>query len=153
MTMVVKTVSLSTKFWQSRNSMIKSIRSKKISQATSSSIETDMTLLMKIRETWRLLLKKGLETLLNLIKLSLKSTETSTLRKCLKMLPNSKSSKPRKMKKPETLRRPSLRSLRHTTRLLTRSWTSTDPSWKVKLLRLSNFKKKLKDRVKTMPKS
>jgi len=69
------------------------------------------------------------------------------------MLPNSKSFKLRKMKKPETSRRPLLKLLKLITRLLTRLWTSIDPSWKVKLPRLNSSKRKLRDKERIIKKS
>jgi hypothetical protein len=104
--------------------MIKSIRNKKISLATSSSIETDMILLMKIKEIWKMHLKRELEILLILIKMSLKNIEINIHRRCWKMQLSSKNCKPRKTKKKEISKKLSKKSLRHITKLLTKSWTN-----------------------------
>jgi len=78
-----------------------------------------MTPSWKIKEISRQSLKKRLKLKLKTNKLSSKKTEILILRRCLKMLLSSRSSKLRKKRKPETLKRPLLMLLKLTTRRLT----------------------------------
>jgi hypothetical protein len=92
--------------------MSRSISFKKTCQALNFNIETDMTPLWKTREISNKFLKRRLRLRLKTSRLSLKKTETHTLKKCLKMPLSSKSSKLRKRKKLETLKRLLQMSLR-----------------------------------------
>ena len=152
MTIVEQELNHSIKYSSLRSLMTKSTRSKKISLVTSSSIETDMILLMKTKETWRMHLKKELEVLLNLIKMSSKNTEISILRRCLRMQLSSKNCRPKRTKKKETSKKQSKKLLKLITRRSIKSWTSIELWWKAKSLKLNNFKKKLKDTLKITPK-
>lgn len=73
----------------------------KNSQVFNFSTGTDTTLLMKTRELWSKHMKRTSEPFKRLSKSNLKSLETNTLKRCLKMPPNSKSCKQKRKKKPD----------------------------------------------------
>jgi len=85
--------------------MSRSTSSKKIYPALNSNIETDMTLSWKTRETLNKFSKRRLKLKLRTNRLSSRKTEILTLRRCLKMQLSSRSSKLKRRKKPETLKR------------------------------------------------
>ena len=114
---IVEIVNHLIKFWQLRNLMTKSTRNKRTFQVINFNIGIDMILLMKTKEIWSLPSRRESEISLNPIKSNLKNTEINTHKRCLRMLQSSKSSKPKRMRRPETSKKQLLRSLKLTTRL------------------------------------
>jgi len=98
--------------------MSRSTSSRKIYLVLNSNTEIDMTPLWKTRETLNKFLKRKSKLKLKTNRLSSKKTEILTLRRCLRMLLSSRSSRPKRKKKPETLKRPLLMLLKHITKRL-----------------------------------
>ena len=137
MTFTAKDLKASIRLCNSRERMSRSTSSKKNYPAPNSSTETDTTPLPKTSVTLNKSLKKESRVFLKISRSSSKRTETPTLRRCLRMLPSSKSSKPRRKKRQETSKKPLLMSLNHITRKSMLSWTSIMLRWNPRQLRLS----------------
>jgi hypothetical protein len=98
--------------------MSRSTSSRKIYLVLNSNIEIDMTPSWKTKETLNKFSKRKSKLKLRTNRLSSKKTEILTLRRCLRMPLSSRSSKPKRRKKPETLKRPLLMLLKHITKRL-----------------------------------
>jgi len=127
--------------------------SKRNFQAPNFSTVTDTIVYWRTREMPPISLKSRSRPLKKEINRSSMRIETTTHRRCLKMQPGSKSCKPRKKRRQETSKRSLLMSLRHITSMLILLLININHLWKVRLPRLSNLRKKLKDNKKITKKS
>jgi len=96
--------------------MSKSVNSKKTYPVLNFNIEIDMTPSWKTKKTLNQFSKRKLKLKLKTSKLSSKKIETLTPRRCLRMQLSSRNFKPKKKRKPETLKRLLLMLLKLTTK-------------------------------------